>query len=107
MMWGTGIEEFGHHYDSATRVVAPHGDWTAIGMFIIPLLVFGLLVWLVLRLTGNLPARTVIAPTPTPVAPTAVTAIPADSAVAIVRERFARGEIDRDEYERLITALRS
>ena len=33
-------------------------------------------------------------------------AAPADSAEAIVRERLARGEIDRDEYDRLIATLR-
>jgi putative membrane protein len=31
---------------------------------------------------------------------------PGDSAEAVLRERFARGEIDRDEYENRLSELR-
>jgi putative membrane protein len=34
------------------------------------------------------------------------TAVPSDHAESIVRERYARGEIDQTEYERLLGALR-
>jgi uncharacterized membrane protein len=33
-------------------------------------------------------------------------AVPSDNAESIVRERYARGEIDQAEYERLLGALR-
>lgn len=103
MMWGTGIERFGDHYGSAARFIEPHGDWMAIGMFLIPLLLVGVIIWLVVRNSGtqalHTTAANIAAPTVAPLAP--------DDAQRIVRERFARGEIDSDEYTRLITALRS
>jgi uncharacterized membrane protein len=104
MMWGTGIERYGDHYSSAASFMQPHTDWMAIGMFLIPLMLLGVIIWLVLRSTGTLPARAALT---APVAPPTVAPHAADGAEKIVRERFARGEIDSDEYARLITALRS
>jgi hypothetical protein len=69
MMWGTGIERFGDHYSSAASFMQPHTDWMAIGMFLIPLMLLGVIIWLVLRSTGTLPARAALT---APVAPPTV-----------------------------------
>jgi uncharacterized membrane protein len=66
------------------------------------ILVLGVVLWLVWsqrtpNTHGATPVSTLFAPAP-----------PAqDAAEQIARERFARGEIDRDEYDRVISALRS
>jgi len=73
------------------------------------LLVVGLIAWLVWAAQ-----RGTLSTNAYPAVPGGVTyaaprqpAAASDTAEAIVRERFARGEIDRDEYDRLIAALRA
>ncbi len=102
MMWGSGVERFGTDYPVAAAHMGLNGDWMAIGMFLIPVLLLGVIIWLVLRMTGHIEHNTDMTPVPAVLQ----TASPVDAAVTIVRDRFARGEIDRDEYERLISALR-
>lgn len=74
------------------------------------LLVIGLVVWFLLTqrhepahvtTASQAPAQQV--PGPQAYAPAPVT----DPAEEIVRDRFARGEIDSDEYTRLIATLRT
>ena len=71
-----------------------HGWWMFFGGFL-PLLVFivliGLVVWAVLRSTGR--GRALI---PASTAP--MTAPPHDDALHEVRLRYARGEMDRQEF---------
>jgi len=55
--------------------------------------VVALVVWLLVR-----------KPKPTAAIATAAAAVP-DSALAIARERLARGDIDADQYFRIVTAL--
>ncbi len=71
-----------------------HGWWMFFGGFL-PLLLFmvliGLVVWAVLRYTGR--GRALI-----PASTEAMTAAPADDALHEVRLRYARGEMDRQEF---------
>ena len=60
-------------------------------MFIIPVLIAAFVAWLMFRATGSIPL------------PQRAGRI--DEAVEIVRQRFARGEIDAQEYSRLVTGL--
>ena len=68
--------------------------------WLIPLLVFvvlvGLSVWAVTRLTGS--GRLALASSPAPVRRN-------DSALELVRGRYARGEISRDEFAQLSSDL--
>ncbi|MFA5845202.1 MAG: hypothetical protein WC971_10285 [Coriobacteriia bacterium] len=81
------------------------GTGMAILMFIVPLLFVGLILWLVMSQRHLIGAgcghhtTTAAAVTPAP-------APRDDTAVAIVRERFARGEIDAETYGHLLQALR-
>jgi uncharacterized membrane protein len=68
------------------------------------LLVLGLLVWLAVSRSGPLGRLTIA--TPATGMQTVHQPPAADAAVSIVRERYARGEIDQAEYERLIRELR-
>jgi uncharacterized membrane protein len=63
--------------------------WVAVALMV---------VWTILAATQKSPAGTGASET---------TVVPSgtDPAVEIVRARFSRGEIDRAEYERLVTAL--
>jgi uncharacterized membrane protein len=60
-------------------------------MFVVPALILALMLWLVLANAAPAPA-------------TASTGR-IDEAIEIVRGRFARGEIDAAEYNRLVTGL--
>lgn len=81
-------------------------EWTVLPIMGLGLLlVAGLVVWFLVTQnripaesshTPHAPAQQAYAPTPT-----------VDPAEEIVRDRFARGEIDSDEYARLIATLRS
>lgn len=63
-----------------------------------------LVVWAVRRLSAAPPATTAVPATPaTPAVPPAGSR--PDAALESVRMRYARGEIDRDEYLRLVTDL--
>jgi uncharacterized membrane protein len=62
--------------------------------FVLLALIVAAAVWLVLRLAGRRPLL--------PVAPTAMSSGPqADGALETLRLRYARGEIDRDEFLRV------
>jgi uncharacterized membrane protein len=68
------------------------------------LLILGILVWLAVS-RPNAVGQAIGAARPTSPQGAAHLA-GADSAESIARERFARGEIDQAEYERLIRGLR-
>ncbi len=79
--------DFGYHH---------HGPGV-LGAIVVVLLVglaLAVLLWLVLRLTGRLPEQRVAVAGPRP-----------DGALETVRLRYARGEIDRDEFARLSADL--
>jgi len=63
------------------------GVWgIVLGVFgmLVPLVFLGLIIWAVVRLAHGSPVRS-----------------REDSALAVLRERYARGEISRDDYERM------
>ena len=62
--------------------------------FLLLALVIVALAWLVLRLTGRLPEQRPVA-----------AATGGDAALETVRMRYARGEIDHDEFARLTAGL--
>ncbi|GAB4255660.1 MAG: hypothetical protein Kow00122_13910 [Thermoleophilia bacterium] len=74
------------------------GGLGVIIMGIVPVLVVGLLVWLVVEATrkrnDQIPAAYVVPPN------TQTQAAAGSPALAILHERYARGEIDREEYLR-------
>lgn len=72
-----------------------------VGMFLLFMLVVGLVIWLLYRAAR--PHATQPSAAVPPTAPSANS--PVDAAMLIVRERLARGEIDADEYEKLMTVL--
>jgi putative membrane protein len=61
-----------------------HGEWGMIGpfMMLIPLAILILIVWLIVKLVSS---KKNVGET--------------DQAMSILRERFARGEIDQQEFE--------
>lgn len=73
------------------------------------LVVVGLVIWLIWsqRHHANNGTVTAQAPYAAPQTPVVPTAPVRDSAEDIARERFARGEIDRETYEAIVSALRS
>jgi uncharacterized membrane protein len=94
-MMGPGYGPLGY----APRLVGGFGG-AGIGalMFLGFVAVVCLVVWLLYRSSkSRTPASTT-----TQMAPPAA---PADAAMQIVRERLARGEIDADEYEKLMAML--
>lgn len=62
--------------------------------WIVPLLVIGLVVWAVVAFTRSQSGRGA-----------AATAAP-DGALAILKERYARGELDADTYQRMRKELK-
>jgi len=81
--------------------------WMVTTMGLGLLLIVALVVWLVWS-QRDAAVRATAHQVPAPyIAPPAAASTHEDSAERIARERFARGEIDRDEYERLIAALRN
>ena len=75
---------YGHHHDSAWMAV-----WGTVMMLLLAIVV-GVVVWAIVR---------------RPPGPGSPDADPRASARAIVAERYARGEIDRDEYEQKLSDL--
>lgn len=67
-----------------------HGWWQGGGMWIFWIVVIMVLAFLIGRLMVS-PHRT---------------ESPRDSAIEILRQRYARGEIDKEEYERELSDLR-
>ncbi|GEP40324.1 hypothetical protein NPS01_39870 [Nocardioides psychrotolerans] len=77
------------------------GAWVGMGLVMLlgTLLVIGLLVWIIAMLRESKRESLTVTPTsPTPPSPS-----PADEHLA---RRFARGEIDADEFERRVEVLR-
>lgn len=74
------------------------GSLGVILMGIVPVLIVGLLVWLVVEATrkrnDRIPAAYVVPAT------TQTQAVAGSPALAMLSERYARGEIDREEYLR-------
>lgn len=97
-MMGSGYGHFG----SAPRLVGGFGGFgIGAGMFLLFLVVVCLVIWLLYRA-----ARPRAMQTPTGVPPALQpTGSPVDAAMLILRERLARGEIDAEEYEKLMTTL--
>lgn len=95
----------GYYWDSlcSTSGTGLFGyGWMVYAMGFGLVLVLGVALWLVwsqrtAHTNGALSLPMPFAPTPPR----------SDTAEEIARERFARGEIDRDEYDRVIAALRS
>ncbi|MDP2181651.1 MAG: hypothetical protein Q8K99_03685 [Actinomycetota bacterium] len=72
------------------------------------LVIVGLIIWLVVAQSRS---QVVVAQHPTyagtPVPPPVTASMVADPAETIARERLARGEIDAEEFQRVLAALRS
>ncbi|MBA4370812.1 MAG: hypothetical protein C0418_04460 [Coriobacteriaceae bacterium] len=99
MMNGYGIGGFG-----GLGLLGPLGGMATMGLGL--LLVVGLVVWLVYSLTRETNTGPAVTAAPGTYAPTQTSApAPHDPAREIVRERYARGEIDEVEYNRLIAGL--
>lgn len=79
---------YGHDFGMVGYGLGGFG-WLA-GLLVLVLLVLGA-VYLFRALDRDRPSRTPPAQTPPP---------PRDNALAILRERYARGEIDHDEFQR-------
>lgn len=75
--------------------------WVVYAMGFALVILVGVVLWVLLSQRSTQPTGSI--PTPMSYAATR----PGDAAESIARERFARGEIDRDEYDRLIATLRS
>ena len=91
------------HFGRVQFVPAHH--WIAgIVMLVLFAVLIGVIIWAVVRITRTeamkrAPALT--GPPPPPVAPASAE----DAALATLRMRYARGEIDRDEYLRVAADL--
>jgi putative membrane protein len=75
-----------------------HSGWDLFGWFlpmVLSVLLVALAVWLVVRSTGERPQASVPPVWPPPTVP------PTDAALEQARLRYARGEIDREEFIRL------
>ncbi len=103
----------GYALSQARPLPYSHGflpnEWMVLPIMGIGLLiVVGVVVWFLLS-QRHTPAHVELAPlapvAPQPYAPVSTPVI--DPAEEIVRDRFARGEIDSDEYARLVATLRS
>lgn len=98
--------------------LAPHGGfgmhgYYGLGGWLIPmglglLVVIGIALWFVYANRGQAYAQqaTYSAHVPLASGASGASGTQPDTAESIVRERFARGEIDRDEYDRLVSILR-
>lgn len=87
---GVTVVVLGHlaqSFDSTLMAIQTHA---------VPALLVAVLVWFALESSRAGGVRTTLART---------TPDSSDRAIAIVTERYARGEIDRSEYERLVTAF--
>ena len=78
------------------------GAWWGLGWLVLVLLVVAVVAVVVLA-TSHRPSGALPPPPPQPGAPVA----PPDAAEALLRERFARGEIDQGEYDERLARLRS
>jgi len=82
-----------------------HGDWwgpfMGITMIVLLLLVAGLVVWALLRTGRQQPSAAPLAPGAPPASPPQRT----DAAVEQARMRYAKGEIDRDQFLRIFRDL--
>ena len=67
--------------------MGPMGWWMAVG-WLFGLAVLILIVWMVTRAAGGFPGRA------------------DDSPEQILKRRYARGEVDREEYDRRLTDIR-
>jgi len=97
---------FGHHAFGAFGMFGGHpfgGIFMGIGLVIL----LGVVLWLVFGRHGCAVHGGACA-THAPVSPggTGPTGASTDAAEAIARERFARGEISREEYEQVVATLR-
>ncbi len=101
MMYGYGLDRL-----CADGAGVFGSGWMVTGMMGLGfLLIVGVIVWALVSQRDRVqhafvapPATYGQAPAPAP---------RADTAEAIARERFARGEIDREEYDRLMATLRA
>lgn len=73
------------------------GIIAVVGFFILAAVVAALIIWAIARKSSH--AATAAPAIPTTVAPTE------DTALAIARDRLARGEIDADQYTAIASAL--
>ena len=83
-----------------TTIFGPLGGWTVMIMGLGLLILVGLIVWFVM-----MQGRSLHTGAPSHGTPVYTSTPRQDTALAIVRERYARGEIDQAEYEHLIAGL--
>jgi hypothetical protein len=86
---------------------ARHGEWMVVSVLLAPALLLGLAVWA----AWNLSDRDNVSPSGSAVVPATAASgrqipAPRDGAEKLARERLARGEIDVEDYERIISVLR-
>ena len=87
--------------------VVPAHHWIAgIVMLVMFAVLIGVIIWAVVRITRTEAAKRAPALTGPPPPPVAAVGAPAeDPVLTALRLRYARGEIDRDEYVRVASDL--